>query len=219
MRAARWLLGQHAAGSPSHDASSESTDEAAEQEAHVVASLTPSLLRERMDASAADVLPWDSHRFRRVKQLQDAKRNHGCVELMRQGSTFVAVKKMPTRWIRRSPSEFDAVNPHSSERPWVDVGLVRILNEIQFPYCVKLLGVFVDRDNTYVASSLASEGDLFAWCDRDPKPGPKREAAMYPLVEQIFAGVRRLHDLGVAHRDLFGTCLSILKTAIRGSRS
>jgi len=184
------------------DSTDSPVDRAAEREAHVVVPMTPEFLREGMNAAAAGIQPWDDRRFRRVKQLQEAKRNHGCVELMREGGTFVAVKKMPTRWIRRSPSEFDAVNPHSSERPWVDVGLVRILNEIQFPYCVKLLGVFVDRDNTYVASSLASEGDLFAWCDRDPKPGPKREAAMYPLVEQIFAGVRRLHDLGVAHRDL-----------------
>jgi serine/threonine protein kinase len=62
--------------------------------------------------------------------------------------------------------------------------------------------VFVDHESTYVVSSLASEGDLFAWCDCDPKPGLKREAAMHPLVSQIFTGVRWLHDLGVAHRDL-----------------
>jgi serine/threonine protein kinase len=109
---------------------------------------------------------------------------------------------MPTRWIRGSPDEFDARYPGSSERPWVDVGLVRRLNKIGYPYAVKLLGVFVDSDSTYVVSSLASEGDLFAWCDGDPKPGPEREATMYPLVSQIFTGVRWLHDLGIAHRDL-----------------
>jgi len=137
-----------------------------------------------------------------VKQLQEAKRNHGCVELMREGGTFVAVKKMPTRWIRSSPDEFDSRYPDASERPWLDIGLVRRLNELRFPYAVKLLGVFTDHESTYVVSSLASEGDLFAWCDCDPKPGLKREAAMHPLVKQIFTGVRFLHDLGVAHRDL-----------------
>ncbi|CAK0810499.1 unnamed protein product [Prorocentrum cordatum] len=169
---------------------------------HVLVPLTPAVLKESMDATAAGILPWDGRRFRRVKQLQDAKRNHGCVELMREGSTFMAVKKMPTRWIRGSPDEFIARYPDSSEQPWMDVGLVRHLNQIRYPYCVKLLGVFVDSYSTYVVSSLASEGDLFAWCDRDPQPGLEREAAMYPLVYQIFDGVRLLHQLGIAHRDL-----------------
>jgi serine/threonine protein kinase len=184
------------------DNTDDAVDQMADKEAHVVVPLTPSSLREGMDASAAGILPWDGRRFRKVKQLQEAKRNHGCVELMREGGTFVAVKKMPTRWVRGSPDEFDARYPVSSERPWFDVGLVRRLNEIRYPYCVKLVGIFADDESTYVVSSLASEGDLFAWCDLDPKPGPRREAAMYPLVSQIFTGVRWLHDLGIAHRDL-----------------
>jgi len=179
-----------------------SLDQRVEKEAHVVAQMTPEFLRAGMDAVAACIQPWDDRRFRRVKQLQEAKRNHGCVELMREGGTFVAVKKMPTRWIRGSPDEFESRYPDASERPWFDVGLVRRLNEVGYPYSVKLLGVFADHESTYVVSSLASEGDLFAWCDCDPKPGLKREAAMYPLVHQIFTAVRWLHDLGVAHRDL-----------------
>ncbi|CAK0792993.1 unnamed protein product, partial [Prorocentrum cordatum] len=180
----------------------QTVEEEAAPEANAVEPLTASMLREDMDASAADILPWDGRRFRRVKQLQEAKRNHGCVELMRESGTFVAVKKMPTRWIRGSPDEFDSRHPDSVERPWMDVGLVRRLNEISYPYSVKLLGVFADEKSTYVVSSLASEGDLFAWCDREPKPGPRREAAMHPLASQIFKGVRWLHDLGIAHRDL-----------------
>jgi serine/threonine protein kinase len=171
-------------------------------EARVVVPLTGSLLRKDMDASAAGVLPWDGQRFRRVKQLQEAKRNHGYVELMREGDTLVAVKTMPTRWVCRSPDEFDARYPDASERPWVDVGIVKRLNEIKYPYCVKLLGVFADKLDVYVVSSLASEGDLFAWCDCDPKPGLEREAVMHPLARQMITGVSWLHDLGVAHRDL-----------------
>jgi len=214
MRAARWLLKKQAAPpdwdrtaetSPD-DVAAESTDDAddqtVEKEAHVVVPLTPSLLRDRMDACAAGILSWDGQRFRRVRKLQEAKRNHGCVDLMRDGGVFVAVKKMPTRWTGTSPSEFDARHPQASERPWADAGLVSFLSDNRFPYCVKLLGVFVDSDSIYVVSSWASEGDLFGWCECDPKPGLKREAVMYPLVEQIFAGVRWLHDLGVAHRDL-----------------
>jgi hypothetical protein len=110
------------------------TETTVENEADVVVPLTASMLREGMDACAAESLPWDGQRFRRVKQLQEAKRNHGCVELMREGSTFVAVKKMPTRWIRSSPDEFDSRYADASERPWFDVGLVRRLNEIRYPY-------------------------------------------------------------------------------------
>jgi serine/threonine protein kinase len=84
----------------------------------------------------------------------------------------------------------------------VDVGILRRLNEIGYPYTVKLLGVFADGESTYVVSSLASEGDLFTWCNCDPKPGPGREEVMYPLAREIFTGVRWLHDLGIAHRDL-----------------
>jgi len=188
------------------DSTDSPVDRAAEREApleaHVVVPMTPEFLREGMNAAAAGIQPWDDRRFRRVKQLQEAKRNHGCVELMREGGTFVAVKKMPTRWIRGSPDEFESRYPDASERPWFDVGLVRRLNEVGYPYSVKLLGVFADHESTYVVSSLASEGDLFAWCDRDPQPGLEREAAMYPLVYQIFDGVRLLHQLGIAHRDL-----------------
>jgi len=188
------------------DSTDSPVDRAAEREApleaHVVVPMTPEFLREGMNAAAAGIQPWDDRRFRRVKQLQEAKRNHGCVELMREGGTFVAVKKMPTRWMRGSPDEFDARYPGTSEKPWQDVGLVRLLNEIRYPYCVKLVGIFRDEESTYVVSSLASEGDLFGWCENEPKPGPKREAAMYPLVNQILTGVRWLHDLGVAHRDL-----------------
>jgi serine/threonine protein kinase len=194
---------EHTAVSSPVDVEAESThtadDQTVDKEVRVIIPLTPSLLQ---DASAVDIQPWDGQRFRRLRQLQEAKRNHGCVELMREGGTFVAVKKMPARWTRGSPGEFDARYPNASEKPWMDVGLVRCLNEIAFPYCVRLVGVFADSESTYVVTSLASEGDLFGWCECDPKPGPKREAAMYPLVEQIFAGVRRLHDFGVAHRDL-----------------
>ncbi|CAK0901273.1 unnamed protein product [Prorocentrum cordatum] len=167
-----------------------------------VVPLTAGMLRAGMDALAAGILPWDCHRFRRVKKLQQAERNHGCVELMRDGGNFVAVKKMPTRWICGSPDEFDAQHPKADERPWMDVGIVRLLNEVRYPYCVKLLDIFADDKSTYVVSSLASEGDLFAWCECASKPGLHREAAMYPLVNQIFTGVRWLHDFGVAHRDL-----------------
>jgi len=173
-----------------------------ETETRVVLPLTPSLLQTSMDEAAAGIQPWDEGRFTVVRQLQAAERNFGCVELMSTGGRHVAVKRMPTDWIRRSSSDFDARYPESSERPWVDVGTVKHLNEVGFAFCVKLLSIFADGQDMYVVSSLASEGDLFAWCESAPELGPEREAAMHPLARQIFAGVGWLHDLGVAHRDL-----------------
>ncbi|CAK0878320.1 unnamed protein product [Prorocentrum cordatum] len=67
------------------DSTDSPVDRAAEREAHVVVPMTPEFLREGMNAAAAGIQPWDDRRFRRVKQLQEAKRNHGCVELMREG--------------------------------------------------------------------------------------------------------------------------------------
>ena len=51
-------------------------------------------------------------------------------------------------------------------------------------------------------SEFATEGDLFGWCEQEPLPGPQRETMMLPLVEQILAATRWLHNLGIAHRDL-----------------
>eukprot|EP00416_Gambierdiscus_australes_P046682 CAMPEP_0171102696 /NCGR_PEP_ID=MMETSP0766_2-20121228/58483_1 /TAXON_ID=439317 /ORGANISM="Gambierdiscus australes, Strain CAWD 149" /LENGTH=396 /DNA_ID=CAMNT_0011563035 /DNA_START=22 /DNA_END=1212 /DNA_ORIENTATION=- len=149
---------------------------------------------------------WDQGGFTRVKKLQDAIRNHGQVELMKgpasQGSKLHAVKSMPTRWVRNSPQDFDEQYPNASEKPWCDIGIVRRLNSTGYPYACELKGVFRDHDTTYVVTSLATEGDLFTWCGKDPKPGAGREKLMRPIVAQIFAAVRWLHDVGVAHRDL-----------------
>jgi len=168
--------------------------------------LTPDGLLDTMKQVAADVTEWTPAAFVLVKQLQEAIRNHGRVDLMRrkdsQGSQLVAVKRMPTRWITSGPEEFGSQYPSASERPWFDIGLVRYLNRLRFPFVCDLFAIFSDSQNTYVVTSLATEGDLFAWCEREPKPGSKREVTMVPLVTQIFAAVRCLHEVGVAHRDL-----------------
>lgn len=156
---------------------------------------------------SVDVQPWAPGEFATVRTLQDAVRNHGRVDLMKQTMPQgdvrpVAVKRMPNRWVRHGPDEFAEQYPTSSERPWCDIGIVRHLNEIKFPHVCELYGVFRDEETTYVATSLATEGDLFGWCDREPKPGVAREAVMRPIIVQVVAGVRWLHELGVAHRDL-----------------
>mmetsp|Transcript_79766 Transcript_79766/g.185208 ORF Transcript_79766/g.185208 Transcript_79766/m.185208 type:complete len:405 (-) Transcript_79766:83-1297(-) len=163
-------------------------------------------LTEAMEEVSRAAKSWDQGGFTRVKQLQEALRNHGHVDLMKgpasQGSKMVAVKNMPTKWVRHNPKEFDEQYPTASEKPWRDIGIVRKLNTTGYPYACDLKGVFRDNETTYVVTSLATEGDLFTWCGKDPKPGAQREKLMRPIVGQIFAAVKWLHDVGVAHRDL-----------------
>lgn len=137
-----------------------------------------------------------------IKTLQDAVRNHGRVDLMETGSTKIAVKRMPNRWMRVGPKEFREQYPTASERPWHDLGFVKQLNTRGFPYCCELLGVFRDDTHSYVQTTFATEGDLFGWCDCEPKPGKAREDVMMPLVVQVFTGVRWIHAIGISHRDL-----------------
>lgn len=165
--------------------------------------VTNEVLQDSIDAVTSGIQAWDPEEYILNSLLQEAVRNHGRVDLMQKksGEKF-AVKRMPNRWVREGDREFNEQYPTASERPWVDIGLVRYLNTIQYPYACELIGVFRDEENTYVTVSLATQGDLFSWCDRDPRPGPAREAVMLPIVGQIFTAVRWLHDLGVAHRDL-----------------
>jgi len=168
--------------------------------------VTAAMLEETMGEISEEVKDWDEGGYTMVAKLQDAVRNHGRVDLMRtseaEGRVRVAVKRMPTRWVRLTPEDFRDNCANASEKPWHDLGVMRELNKIGYPFVCKLLDVFRDQENTYVVTSLATRGDLFCWCDCDPKPGRAREEAMKPIVAQIATGVRWLHDLGIAHRDL-----------------
>lgn len=115
----------------------------------------------------------------------------------------VAVKQMPNAWFRRSHEEFMLAHPTETEMPWCDIGSVRFLNENRFEYVISLLGVYRDDDHTYVVTTLASEGDLFSWCEQPlPDPTMNREVLVHPLARQILRGVRQLHDYDIVHRDL-----------------
>lgn len=148
---------------------------------------------------------WDPAVFKLVKVLQEAPRNQGAVKLMQSianGGGFVAVKQMPNSWMMSSAAEFSEHYASSLERPWFDVGVVRYLHAQQYPYICEPMGIFRDISSTYVMSSFASEGDLFGWLERDPPPGPEREANLRPIMHQLFIAVRWLHDFGIAHGDL-----------------
>jgi len=146
---------------------------------------------------ATQVRPWNSSGLEFVERLQDARQNHGTVNLMRslnEGS-FVAAKQMPNWWMAIDHS-------NSEERPWLDIGVIRYLESQGFPYICKCHGVFRDAHFTYVISSFAEHGDMFKWCSQGPLPGPEREDALRPVVCQLLHAVQLLHNLGIAHRDL-----------------
>jgi len=168
--------------------------------------ITPMQLEATMLSVASEVQMWDGKSFTSVQRLQEAVRNHGFVDMMRSseelGSRMFAVKRMPNSWVTAGPREFQKQYPTTSERPWYDIGMVKELSNLGYAHVCELVGMFRDFEHTYVVTSLATEGDLFGWCEGEPAPGPQREAVMKPLAAQIFVAVRYLHELGVAHRDL-----------------
>lgn len=168
--------------------------------------ITKTELKLSMDKVSEDAQPWDNGSFTLVHNLPDAIKNNSRVLLMKRceadGGHFVAVKRMPTEWVRRAPKEFKKHHPDTSENPWVDLGLIRQLNTLGYPYVCDLIGVFHDDVETYVVTSYCTGGELFGWCDSELRHGKDREAVMLPIATQFFHAVRWLHDYGIAHRDL-----------------
>jgi len=171
--------------------------EAAEQQPSA-----PTSLHKAFHASEVGV--WEPCRFAHLRKLQDAARNRGQVHLMRDTvhDRLVAVKQMPTRWVRHSHTDFVIEHPSETELPWQDVGCIRFLNSVGYAYGCSLLGVYRDEQCTYVVSTFATEGDLFAWCEAGSSPGLAREAEVRPLARQLLQGVQQLHDYSIVHRDL-----------------
>jgi len=151
-----------------------------------------------------EVLPWEGNRFKSVRHLSDATRNHGVVTLMQdqQDDRLVAVKSMPNTWICESHEEFLVEHPGETEMPWQDIGCTRFLSSVDFAYGCNLDGVYRGDTDTYVLSSFASGGDLFACAQSGIPPGPDRERALAPLVVQLLTGVKQLHEMRIVHRDI-----------------
>lgn len=148
---------------------------------------------------------WRPGDFSFVKILERAPRNKGVVELMElSGGGQVAVKRIPISVTSRGYDMFLQDHAGETENPWVDVGVVKYLNQMGYPYVCKLFGVFLDSSETCIVSSFATEGDLFNWQSQSvlPKPGIEREVAMRPIVKQVTLAVSALHDFGIAHCDL-----------------
>lgn len=154
---------------------------------------------------AAGVRPWEAGGFAHLRTLQAAHNSCIRVDEMSRGceGARVAVKRLPTWWAQGDQAEFRRCHPRDEEQPWLDLAVLSELNRRHFPYACDLVGVFCDGEWTYAATQLASHGDLFTWSASEPAgPGPDREAAMRPIVDQLCTALRWLHELGVAHCDL-----------------
>jgi len=166
-------------------------------------------LEETMHSLSCSVTKWEAGKFGFVRKLQDAPRNHGCVsEMLRfdgcvgDDGLAVAVKRMPNWWVQSGQDDFKSKYPREVEQPWRDAGLVKELQEHDFPHVCNLVGIFSDQRMTYMVSSLATEGDLFSWAQLQPANSEAREPALRPIVAQFLDAVRWLHELDVAHGDL-----------------
>jgi len=155
---------------------------------------------------AMEVHRSDPTRFKNVSFLQEAERNHGTVSLMWDTweNRYVAVKAMPNYWVKTCHTEFLECHPGNTELPWQDIGALKFLNSVNFPYTVQLLGVYQGDEQTEVVTTYANEGDFFVWANQpgNEAPGPKREAMVRPLAIQLLKAVQLLHQYSIVHRDI-----------------
>jgi len=171
------------------------------------AKVTASDLTASIAAASDEIKPWMSGCFANISRLEDAVGNKGHVDSMSMRSSSgrflakVAVKLMPNEWVCRSAEDFDHEHPFASERPWLDFGMLRLLNDLDCPYVSDFVGLYRDDSTTYFVSSLATAGDLYRW-QPTLTPGPIREKTLQPIMCQAFEAVRWLHDHGIAHRDI-----------------
>eukprot|EP00930_Biecheleria_cincta_P050464 TRINITY_DN35636_c0_g1_i1.p1 TRINITY_DN35636_c0_g1~~TRINITY_DN35636_c0_g1_i1.p1 ORF type:complete len:519 (-),score=50.73 TRINITY_DN35636_c0_g1_i1:162-1670(-) len=154
----------------------------------------------------AQMQAWRPEQYTFIRTLEQAARNEGVVELMEEttGKGFVAVKRMPLSWTARGHDEFLREHQGETENPWVDVGMVKYLNQIGYPYVCKLLGTFQDGSETRIAYSFANRGDLFSWVSSSslPEQGIERERLLRPIVKEVLVAVSSLHRLDIAHCDI-----------------
>lgn len=167
--------------------------------------MTQKVLEKAM-AEGGHMTCWEPRRWKATKMLASAADGAGRVDLMASQDHpgyMTAVKRLPFCLLTTSPQSFRRLYPDESENPWTDIGIIKHLSSLGFPYVCDLLGVFVGIEHAYIMTSFANAGDLFGWCQADKsQAGPEREAAMRPIAAQVFNAGRWLHNLGIAHRDL-----------------
>lgn len=157
-----------------------------------------------MEKEASSMQTWDAEKYRQGKNLMDVHKTRSVdlMESLNHGSMAVAVKRMSISWVGSGPKEFQEKNPTASERPWVEIGIMKILQEKQFPFSCAYLGTYRDAADIRLVAEYAQGGDLFTWCEQAPGVGPSREEAMHPITVQVCSSVCWLHDLNIVHRDI-----------------
>lgn len=123
-----------------------------------------------------------------------------CTKLKLNGKMFV-VKQIPTSFFQAYHHPSDHLQT-SCEQHLQDMALVKVLNDLNFPYICKLHGFFCDDEHTYMATLPTLEGNLHAWCHSGPPPSYRRESMIGPVVLQCCSALRALHDLDVAHLNV-----------------
>eukprot|EP00930_Biecheleria_cincta_P030116 TRINITY_DN2089_c0_g1_i3.p1 TRINITY_DN2089_c0_g1~~TRINITY_DN2089_c0_g1_i3.p1 ORF type:complete len:603 (-),score=113.92 TRINITY_DN2089_c0_g1_i3:105-1877(-) len=163
------------------------------------------MISKAREQAGHEVMKWQGCGFIEQEVLNEAPCNFGKVVCVKdkRGVRFAA-KKMPIAWTQLSHAEFlEKRKPKSLEEPWTDIAVVTILNNIKYPFAMRLLGVFRDEKLLYVAWPLATHGDLYDWASScKAEVGPAREAAIKPIASQVCEAIKLLHDLGIAHRDI-----------------
>eukprot|EP00931_Biecheleriopsis_adriatica_P007087 TRINITY_DN108401_c0_g1_i1.p1 TRINITY_DN108401_c0_g1~~TRINITY_DN108401_c0_g1_i1.p1 ORF type:complete len:423 (+),score=65.16 TRINITY_DN108401_c0_g1_i1:35-1303(+) len=179
----------------------------------VLAKVTNSMIMDSISEVVAEVKDRSDAGFHLQKILKKASANFGEVALGETNTgTKIAVKVMPNSWMTRCPQEFSRRYPTAIERPWHDVGITKLLNERDYTYSLRFMGICTDAVHTFVTLELATEGNLITWCGNNVHmpPGPQREKEIIPMAVEVFSAVQTLHELGIAHRDI--SCENILLT-------
>lgn len=152
------------------------------------------------------MLPWDACRFRLLHKLEECPRNHGevvVVEDLERNGLRCAAKRMPISWVSEDTLKFKETYPDEWENPWMDMGLVKWLDDKDFPYSMEYIGAYRSPGDVFFVMGLAEGGDLFTRLPLlHPGDGLAAEQLLRPLVLEVFAAVRALHELGISHCDL-----------------
>lgn len=191
---------------PKHEGMTMSTSPQSQGEVHSLAVGKEQVEEDTVEKNireAGKTLPWDPESFTFVTSVLKDPSNQSEVQQMEWlGRGHVAVKRMPISFTKLGHDQFKQEHDAKIANPWLDIGILKHLNKISYPYVPDHLGVYRSCSDLFAVSSLAAEGDLFNWINKDgslPKPGLDREEVLRPIVSQIAVALHTLHALGITH--------------------
>jgi len=119
--------------------------------------------------------------------------------------TKVVGKRFPRAYLRDSPAEFRESDSFCGEDPWTEMFLAAHLGQgaTRVRGVLPCYGIFTDeRGDVLLMMEYAPSGDVFELASCLGEPGPGREAKAAQVLCSLLEGVKRLHCLGIAHRDI-----------------